>query len=783
MKKILLTLFLLIGFSANAQFVIQGQVFDSQTQESIVGATIQLVETTKGTVTNADGTFKYETNIDSDSIDIKISSIGYESKTMTITNGQYLSISIQPSFGELQSIVVTANRDAALRTESPVAISKLSSRLIDETKPTSVYEIVNKTPGVLMVNLNNEQHSMSIRQPMNYSGYSLYLEDGLPIRPLGVFNHNALLEINQFAISSIEVVKGPVSSIYGAEAVGGAINFITQRPTAVPTARIGVQFDQFGYRRLQFGAGAKIGKLGVYIGGLTSTQKDSWLDNSDYDKTSVNVRLDYHFTPKTRLIATTVYGNYDSQTSKSADSIAFYNREYSSTSAFTYRKSEVTRSRLTLEHDWSVNSKTSVTVFNRFNSMGQLPSYRITWNAIDPTVATGEKNENSFQSYGVLAQHSYNFDFLDSKLIIGGMYDYSPNDYWAYQLDLNVNLRADGTSVEEYTIKEERPDIKVSEYDAIIQSSAAYVQYDFEPIKKLRFSLGMRYDRMSFEYDNFLDQTDGNKSYSQFTPKVGLTYDLGNDKGLYANYAQGFSPPSLTTIFRPRPKENVDDPTEFYYDLDPAVFKNYEVGGWAAFWENKLYIDVALYQLMGQNELISMRLPNGSYEYRSAGETLHRGIEVGLTLRPVKQILIRTGGTYALHRFEEFQISALESDDVQNLSGFEMPSAPNWIWNSEINYYPKWAKGLRTALEWQYVSGWYENQVNTLKYEGYNLLNFRIGYQWKGIEVFTNVMNLTDELYATTVSRGNTSTSIATFTPSAPRTFMMGIQYNFVGKK
>lgn len=121
---------------------------------------------------------------------------------------------------ELAEVFITANRTATLRKETPVAISKLNAKTINETKATAVYEVVNKTPGVLMVNLGNEQHMMAIRQPMTTNAYYLYLEDGLPIRPMGIFNHNALLEINQFNLQSIEVVKGPVSSLYGPEAVG-----------------------------------------------------------------------------------------------------------------------------------------------------------------------------------------------------------------------------------------------------------------------------------------------------------------------------------------------------------------------------------------------------------------------------------------------------------------------------------------------------------------------------------------------------------------------------------
>ena len=97
-----------------------------------------------------------------------------------------------------------------------------------------------------MVNLGNEQHMMAIRQPMTTNAYYLYLEDGLPIRPMGIFNHNALLEINQFNLQSIEVVKGPVSSLYGPEAVGGAMNLISLKPSINPEFKFGIQADQVG---------------------------------------------------------------------------------------------------------------------------------------------------------------------------------------------------------------------------------------------------------------------------------------------------------------------------------------------------------------------------------------------------------------------------------------------------------------------------------------------------------------------------------------------------------
>jgi hypothetical protein len=786
----LIAAFLLCSRAVFAQNV-NGIIFDATTKEPVVGASIKIIGTKEVTITNSFGVFTLKNSHKYDKI--AVSSIGFQTQEFAISDKKEIRISLEPSVENLQQIVVTGNREAALRTETPIAISKITPKMIDEAKVSSVYEVINKTPGVLMVNLNNEQHSMSIRQPMTTNAYYLYMEDGVPIRPMGVFNHNSLLEMNQFTVSSVEVVKGPVSSIYGPEAVGGAINFISQRPTAVPTARIGVQADQWGFRRVQYGAGATIGKFGIYLGGLVSEQKDAWMTSSDYTKNAQYARLEYQLTPSSRLIYTLSYAKYNSQTSGSVDSVAFYNRQYVSTTDFTYRKAYSLRTRLTYEKDWTNGSQSFITVFARDNKHGQNPSYGIRWTSGAAT-ARGEINSNDFKSLGVIAQHSQRFKFLNSKATIGTTVDFSPNDYWSYQIDLAAQLRADKKSVEKYTITKERPDIQIANYNADIRNAAAYLQYDFEPIKNLRVSAGLRYDNMSFDFVNNLDidkttglGIGGSKTYTKTTPKMGVTYDLGKGKGIYANYSKGFAPSGLTAIFRKRPTPAANGDL-FYYNLIPATFNNAEIGGWASLLKNKrgaaqIYVDATYYQMTGTNELLNIRQPDNSTDYQAAGKTLHKGLEYGITYKPSKEVFFRFGGAYSIHRFVEFTLSQRASDALKDVNGKDMPSAPRWIWNSEISYYPKWAKNFRTSIEWQHVSKWYQNQINTVEYKGYELLNFRASYQWKGIELFTNVMNLTDALYATNASRGNAVTDRTTFTPAAPRTFVLGLQYNFVEKK
>ena len=231
---------------AFAQKKITGTIIDAATNQALQGATISELQHKINTVSDQNGNFSLP---DADSIEIN--SIGYYT-TKKAVNEQKMVIYLTPSFGSLNEIIVSGNREAQKRTSVPVAIDVISKTQINDTKATRLDMLVNKVPGVFMVDLGNEQHSMAIRQPLGYNSLYLYLEDGIPIRTVGDFNHNALIEINQASLQRIEVIKGPASSLYGSEAVGGAINFITQSPSPVLSGKIQAEAGTRGYKRTDF---------------------------------------------------------------------------------------------------------------------------------------------------------------------------------------------------------------------------------------------------------------------------------------------------------------------------------------------------------------------------------------------------------------------------------------------------------------------------------------------------------------------------------------------------
>ena len=74
-------------------------------------------------------------------------------------------------------------------------------------------------PGVHVNVTGGEGHMTAIRQPITTSAVYIYLEDGIPTRSTGFYNHNVLYEINVPQLAGIEVSKGPGSALYGSDAM------------------------------------------------------------------------------------------------------------------------------------------------------------------------------------------------------------------------------------------------------------------------------------------------------------------------------------------------------------------------------------------------------------------------------------------------------------------------------------------------------------------------------------------------------------------------------------
>jgi iron complex outermembrane receptor protein len=758
-------LLVLSGLAGQAQTIVKGKIIDAVTKEPIYGASIHCTDTNcnYGCTSNTSGEFEMHCK---DCKTFSISFIGYTAQKIAVESLSQI-ISLVPSSSLLNEVVVSANRgESVKRSLAPVAISSLSTKTIQETKATTVDQLLNKVSGVNMVNLGNEQHQMSIRQPMTTKSLFLYLEDGIPVRTTGLYNHNALLEMNMAAVKNIEVIKGPSSSLYGSEAIGGVVNFITIAPTSLPVLKLSTQGNTIGYKRADLQSSFSKNKWGFVLSGYYADKRNSFVEYSDFHKATLTGRIDYRFSEKTILSNSATWLNYYSDMPSGVDSTMFATRKFVNPQTFTYRKVDALRYRSTLTQSWNDNSKTTASIIYRDNSIGQNPNYRIKddYKKINgrwvgkKDLAHGEINESSFNSYAFIAQHKQDLIWKKATVVGGVSIDLSPS---AYHADY-IRIKKD-TVANKY-VSYQATDSTLTNYQTRINNYAAFANFEFSPAEKLRVVASVRYDVFRYEFNNHLTPSafsgspDTVNHFSRFSPKIGFTYNISKKTGVYANYSQGFVPPQVSEMYT-----GVKVP-----NINPSVFYNYEAGGWMEVVKNKLSVDASVYKLEGTNEIISVKLDDGSSENRNAGKTSHKGIEFGLNASPLKDVTVRFSGAYSQHKFVDF------IEKGNNYNGNEMNGAPHWMHNAEIWYKPSFAKGLRIGAEWQKIGSYFMDAKNTVKYDGYNVLHIRAGYQYKGFEVWLNVMNATDNYYSYISSKS----SSYSYQLAEPRNFVMGVSYD-----
>ncbi|MEY3538951.1 MAG: hypothetical protein RL188_368 [Bacteroidota bacterium] len=637
---------------------------------------------------------------------------------------------MQPNLNDsaLQTVIVTANKSKEKRINAPIAISLLGKQQIQEAKAPRIDFLLNKVSGVYMPTIGNEQHMMSIRQPISLKGLYLYLEDGLPIRTSGLFSNNALIEINTAAVQQIEVIKGPASALYGAEAIGGVINFIHAPRPLKSNLSISNHINNNGLIKTDL----EWNKAGLQAGWALHVSKiaqnKGLLEYSDYDKTALSLKRDFNYKKWSGYQQFQMI-HYDGQMTGTVDSIKFYAKNYSTQQSFTYRKLNLVRLRQHLTYQWDQNQATTLNLMYRGNTMDQNPAYLIA-STSNPTKFKGQLNSNHFDAYVVDLQHQINIKKTQSKILIGGYVDATWQGLRANYIDILKD-----TALNKF-IKYTQPiqDSLITNYTTTILNQAFYLNWMQPILKNIRLNAAIRYDQFNYAFTNQLKSgtPSANNIFKNWTPKVGMTFNQPKWGG-YFNFSNGFVPPQITEIY---------NAIRVPYLL-PQNFSNVEIGYW--FQLPKGTIEWSIYQLNGRNEIISVRQSDGVNLNQNTGQTTHYGIEYQVKYAFSSLLQLNLNGTNAKHVYRN---TLLKGTDI---SDKEMVAAPRFF--SNLTLLSQWNKALSSSLEWQHQSGYFMDEINTTRYPGFDVMNVRVNYARGKHSFWLHCMNLTDQFYATMATK------------------------------
>lgn len=681
-------------------------------------------------------------------------------------------------------IVVSASRSATPLAETPASVSVVRRQEIDETKPGYIHQVLNQMAGVHMIDLGNEQHTMSIRLPITTSAFYQYLEDGVPIRPIGLFNHNALLETNLDGAGRIEVLRGPASSLYGSNAVGGAVNFLSHGPAAETESLVGFRGTEDGYYRVDAGFSDTYGSTGVRASYYQSRNEGSWRQHNDYRKESATVRVDQALGESGVWRNVLTWNDLQTDMPGSLTKDQFEKTPELSYQTFTYRGDTSLRLNSTFETDWTPDRRTAVTVYLRDGSVAQNPSYSIS-SAPGTADRNGRINLSEYRSLGADVRWREDFSKANVRVIGGVSYDRSPTSYWEDVIrvhrspDLQFTSYDQGGFINVITGKDCSPSPTLPacqtvkrrrDYDALITNPSAYLQTEYSPFDALHVVAGIRYDLIRYDYSNNIydASTPGfgpaseKRDFEHLSPKLGAVLSLNDDMQLYSNLSQGFVPPEISQLYGA-----LSIP-----DLREATYNNVDLGLRVKDADRRWQWEAALYRLQGRNEVVSYNpcLPSCSVSSSSpvnAGRTRHQGLEFSFSTDPALRFGLRSSLTFSRHKYVDYRVNPTTS-----YSGNEMPMAPDFVGNAEVFWRP--THQARIGLESQHVADYFMDETNANTYQGHTLWNLRSEYKKGALELYMQALNLFDKRYSTmsTVSFGT-----ATYTPGDPRTLILGFNW------
>jgi outer membrane cobalamin receptor len=207
---------------------------------------------------------------------------------------------------QLKEVVVTATKTEKEPQDVTQTVTVISAADIQKSAATTVAEVIDRTVGTQVKSNGPLGSTSSINIRGANSEQVLVLLDGRRLNSASAGGFDmADLPIPLENIERIEIVSGPSSALYGADAVGGVVNIITKKPTALTTTITG-EAGSHGYESLRFSNSNKLNNF--YYSLSAGTEKyDGFRLNSDLDQWTAGAKLGYDLSPDSSLEFTADY--------------------------------------------------------------------------------------------------------------------------------------------------------------------------------------------------------------------------------------------------------------------------------------------------------------------------------------------------------------------------------------------------------------------------------------------------------------------------------------------
>uniref|UniRef100_Q07ME0 TonB-dependent receptor n=1 Tax=Rhodopseudomonas palustris (strain BisA53) TaxID=316055 RepID=Q07ME0_RHOP5 len=654
------------------------------------------------------------------------------------------------SAGVPSQALLTAQQALAQINRTPGGVAIVPAAAYRNSSVAStIKDVLDYVPGVFVQPKWGDDTRLSIRgsglsRNFHLRGVQLYM-DGIPINTAD--GYGDFQEIDPTAYKYVEVFKGGNALRFGANSLGGAINFVTPSGRDLWPNGVSLDLGAFGYRRLQANAGGANGPWDGYL--TASTQSaEGFRDHSDGHATRVSGNVGYQVSP-------------DMET------------------RFYLNANEV-RQRIpgTVTRTVALNSPQTAAANNiALDQQRNIDTLRLA----NVTTIRLDHTKLEFGAFGVDRHLKHPiFQWLDYRYAEYGGFARATDDRdiggFRNRLIVGVNLHNGRIDNKQYVnVAGSKGALASSAIDRS-KNLAAYVEDSFYVLPSVAVIAGTQFLHATRNrQDRFL--SDGNNSgateFNLWSPKAGLLWDIDPTWQAYANLSRSAEVPSFGES-----ASGAGIPTIPFTSIRPQRATTYEIGTRMNRPDYKW--EVTGYRAEIRDELMCLYSAFGNCNVTNADRTVHQGLEIGGAAAIFHGLFDRSTAPDKIWLQLAYTLNDFRFDNDALFGNNLLPGAPRHFVRAELLY--KHANGFYIGpnLEWV-PQAYFVDSANTLKTEPYAIVGLKAGIDNGGpISAYIEARNIANKSYiasASIIDRATANSPL--FEPGTGRAVYAGVKYRW----
>ncbi len=626
--------------------------------------------------------------------------------------------------------VIGFKQDA--RGQDPLAVTSLSKSFMRNAEMTSIKDLGYTVPNFFIPEYGTRQNSpvfvRGVGSKTNGPTVGFYV-DGVPHMERSSFDDDL------FDLSSLEVLRGPQGTLYGRNCIGGIINAYTHSALDYQGTRVKLSYGKYNDAGMNMYHYGKISdNLGYAVNG-SYRHNDGYFtnafDNSKVDKFNegfVRGRVFWKPAERWTLTVDISYRNSD----QGGYPYAVYNVETEETGEINYNRYSSYLRQLTTaglnalyEGDgFQLNSQTAYQYIDDHMGIDQDFTARdLYW------VKQGVRQNIFSQELTVKSTTDSRYQWM-----VGAFFF---ND--GYKKSLSTTYISQDYCTPKF-------------YDTPTTGVSLYHQSSLDIVGGLQAQVGLRFDyehahedykayrtaAWATELGSPVDVYDSKLSFTQLTPKFTLRYLTESNELFYASLTRGYKTGGFNSTF-------LQDDERTY---KPEYNWNYEVGTKVSFLNHAMDAEVTLFYVDWRHQQITQTIAGVGNITRNAGHSESKGVEVGLTVRPVQPLTFNLNYGYTYAHFKDYKRS-----ETIDYSGNVLPLVPRHTLSLNGSYTLLPSHSVLDRLVFSAgLNGMgkiYWNEDNAVAQKFYTLLNAKVSATFGKLTWEVWGKNLTDTDYLT----------------------------------